>query len=173
MERTFNLSLFLAVFSGFIFTSQVSAQYKMKERLKWNIPIPDSIVWNLSKEEVFVGNPTGFGDIPESVWDKPSQLFALLVIVKPKDLGFGDGFEHSDFILKAKDLGYLHCPFWVPVQMYMILGNGRKRVFFYTGQANKHWCFGVNEKTYRSTDLWKREPDRIADHYWVFVRPQP
>lgn len=136
-----------------------------------------SMTWNLhpnKKEDITVMSPPS-GVIPteSSIWQKPEKSVVTLVKVRPRDLGFGDGFNPNDFVVEVKQrLGYLHCPEWVPVQAYNEFGRNKSRIFFYTGQAEKYWALGENDETHRSQDLWKRTPDGKSDSIWIFMKDE-
>ncbi|MDQ5901395.1 MAG: hypothetical protein QG580_110 [Patescibacteria group bacterium] len=163
--------ILLAIF----FLGMIAQETFGQTRYGWANPIPDSMTWNLDqsvKEDFILSPPSGQGDIPleSSIWQKPEKdkMTVKIVAVRPADLGFGLGYDHSEFILAAKKLGYLHCPEWVPIQAYMSFGRSKGHIFFYTGEAKKYWCFGLYG--YKSQDLWKRTLDGRPDSIWIFVR---
>ncbi len=133
-----------------------------------------SMTWNLhqnKKEDMMMIPPSGeMPSAESSVWKKPEKSVLTLVKVRPRDLGFGDGFSQTDFLVEVKRLELLHCPEWVPVQAYSEFGRNKSRIFFYTGQAEKYWALGKNDETYKTQDLWKRAPDGKSDSIWIFVK---
>lgn len=163
MKALLNISLLLLVF----LTGEAFAQKESKVDTL-------SMTWNLhqnKKEDIITMSPPS-AKIPteSSIWQKPEKSVVTIVMVRPRDLGFGDGFNQTDFLVEVKKLGYLHCPEWVPVQAYSEFGRNKSRRFFYTGQAEKYWALGKNDETYKTQDLWKRTPDGRSDSIWIFVK---
>jgi hypothetical protein len=162
-----------------LFALLPAATFGQSTRHNWAKAIPDSMVWNLgpsAKEEVLMLSPRGVGDIPSesSIWERPDEGSRTVKIaaVKPSDLGFGLGFNVQDFIIEVKKrFGYIHCPQWVPVQAYITYGRSKSHLFFYTGEGEKYWCFGLSEDGLRNEDLWLRKPDGRPDSIWIFVIP--
>ncbi|MDQ5883222.1 MAG: hypothetical protein QG654_134 [Patescibacteria group bacterium] len=110
-------AILILAFTSEVTTAQVEDEVLAPwKEMKWNLPIN-------KRDDITLFNPTASEDVlrDDKMWERPDNpdTSFTLCLIRPSYLGFGDGYDHDEFLKTVFSLGFTTVPKSVVAQVYL------------------------------------------------------